>query len=195
MIFHLKRGFISCLFIIPFFGALGDSPDFPSEGDFFIYANLKEGDTREVVMEKLRTGGFIQIYEERDKGLVRCTIKWDDMRFQLVCKIVNDQLKLCLIEGQRGWQDFFYKDVVRPEWNKLKNKVTDQYGRAQKTIGFPTNDQIPLDDMGGLVTDTWELKDRLIMLTVQRFMVKDCCTEQMLEYSCCTLLIQPKVTK
>lgn len=195
MIFHLKRGLISCLFIFPFFGALGDSPDFPSEGDFFIYANLKEGDTREVVMEKLRTGGFIQIYEERDKGLVRCTIKWDDMRFQLVCKIVNDQLKLCLIEGQRGWQDFFYKDVVRPEWNKLKNKVTDQYGRAQKTIGFPTNDQIPLDDMGGLVTDTWELKDRLIMLTVQRFMVKDCCTEQMLEYSCCTLLIQPKVTK
>ena len=90
---------------------------------------------------------------------------------------------------------FFYEDVVRPEWKQLRNKVTDQYGKAQKSTGFPTNDQVPLDDMGGLVTDTWELKDRLIMLTVQRFMVKDCCTEQMLEYCCCTLLIQPKVAK
>ncbi len=195
MMLCLPKGLISFLLIFPFLWAIGDSPDLPGEGDLFIYADLREGDSKEVVMKKLRAGGFIQIYEERDKGLVRCTIKWDGKRYSLVCKIVNDALKLCLIEGQKGWQDFFYKDIVRPEWKQLRKKVSDQYGKAQKSTGFPTNDQVPLDDMGGLVTDTWELKDRLIMLTVQRFMVKDCCTEQMLEYSCCTLLIQPKVTK
>jgi hypothetical protein len=30
------------------------------------------------------------------------------------------------------------------------------------------------------------------MLTVQSFKIKDCCTNKMVEYSCCTLLIQPK---
>jgi len=53
-------------------------------------------------------------------------------------------------------------------------------------------DQVPLDDMGGYITDTWNLRDRTLIITVQLFRVKDCCTEQMLEYSCSTLLIQPK---
>jgi hypothetical protein len=52
--------------------------------------------------------------------------------------------------------------------------------------------KVPLNDNGGYVTDTWDTKDRLIMLTVLFFEVKDCCTNQMVEYSCCTLLIQPK---
>ena len=169
-----------------------ESPDLSSEGEPFIYADLKLGDSREVVLHKLRAGGFIQIYEERDKGLVRCTIKWDGMRYELVCKIVNDQLKLCLVEGQRGWQDFFYEDVVRPQWEMVRKKVISRYGKGRKHTVFPTMDKVPLDDMGGFITDTWELSDRTLIMTVQLFTVKDCCTEQLLQYSCFTLLIQPK---
>lgn len=169
-----------------------ESPEPTKEGEPFIYADLKEGDSREIVLRKLRAGGFLQIYEEREKGLVRCTIKWGEKRYQLVCKIVDDKLKLCLIEGQRGWQDFFYDDVVRPQWKELREKISKSYGQLRKKAPFPSLDEIPLDDMGGFVTDTWELSDRLVILTLQSFRAKDCCTEQMLNYTCCTLLIQPK---
>jgi hypothetical protein len=174
----------------PLLGA--ESPELTPVGDPFIYADLRKGDSRQDVLQKLRAGGFIQIYEERDKGLVRCTIKWDGMRYELVCKLVNDKLTLCLIESQRGWQDFFYDDVVRPQWEMLRKRLIKNYGEDRKNTKFPTLDQVPLDDMGGYITDTWNLSDRTLIITVQLFRVKDCCTEQMLEYSCSTLLIQPK---
>jgi len=169
-----------------------ESPDLTLEGEPFIYADLMFGDSRKVVLQKLKVGGFIQIYEERDKGLVRCTIKWDGMRYELVCKLINDKLKLCLVEGQRGWQDFFYEDVVRPQWDMVRKRLIRRYGKDRKYTDFPTMDQVPLDDMGGFITDTWELNDRTLIMIFQLFTVKDCCTEQMLQYSCSTLLIQPK---
>ena len=73
-----------------------------------------------------------------------------------------------------------------------KGKISKSYGQLRKKAPFPSLDEIPLDDMGGFVTDTWELSDRLVILTLQSFRAKDCCTEQMLNYTCCTLLIQPK---
>ena len=114
------------------------------------------------------------------------------MRYELVCKLINDKLKLCLVEGQRGWQDFFYEDVVRPQWDMVRKRLIRRYGKDRKYTDFPTMDQVPLDDMGGFITDTWELNDRTLIMTIQLFTVKDCCTEQMLQYSCSTLLIQPK---
>ena len=109
------------------------------EGEPFIYADLMFGDSRKVVLQKLKVGGFIQIYEERDKGLVRCTIKWDGMRYELVCKLINDKLKLCLVEGQRGWQDFFYEDVVRPQWDMVRKRLIRRYGKDRKYTDFPYN--------------------------------------------------------
>ncbi len=169
-----------------------ESPDFSKEGEPYVYANLKKGDSRKVVLSKLREGGFLQIYEEREKGLVRCALQWGGLRYQLVCRIVDDELILCLVEGQRGWQDFFYEDVVRPQWTELREKLQSRYGENRLQAPFPGIDEVPLDDMGGFVTDKWELSDRWMILTVQTFREKDCCTEQMLQYSCCTLLIQPK---
>ena len=182
----------SISFSFSFLHGKENSPELNSVGSPFIYADLKKGDSRETVLGKLRNAGFIQIYEERDKGLVKCSISWDQVKFQLVCKLVDDSLKLCLIEGQRGWQDFFYEDVVKPEWEQLREKLKVAYGEKRKKTSFPSMEEVPLDDMGGFVTDTWDLEDRLIMLTIQLFMVKDCCTERMLQFSCCTMLIQPK---
>ena len=71
-------------------------------------------------------------------------------------------------------------------------KLEEAYGENRRKTSFPSMDQVPLDDMGGFVTDTWDLEDRLVILSIQTFMVKDCCTERMLQYSCCTALIQPK---
>lgn len=172
-----------------------DSPQIAKAGSPYIYADLVQGDSRETVLEKLRKGGFIQIYEERDKGLVRCTVKWNRVRYQLVCKIVDDKLTLCLFEGQKGWQDFFYDDVVFPQWKFLKDSLTSVFGENDKNQKFPSLNEVPLNDMAGFITDTWDLSDRLVILTLQTFMEKDCCTEQMLQYSCCTLLIQPKASR
>ena len=102
----------------------------------YLCGSQKKGDSREIVLSKLEAGGFLQIYEEREKGLVRCTIKWGEKRYQLVCKIVDDKLKLCLIEGQRGWQDFFYDDVVRPQWKELREKISKSYGQLRKRHPF-----------------------------------------------------------
>ena len=67
-------------------------------GSGFIYSDLKTGDSREIVMEKLRKGSFIQIYEEKDRGLIKCSVRWNGFRYELTCKLVNDKLALCLIE-------------------------------------------------------------------------------------------------
>ena len=40
-----------------------------------------------MVLEKLRKADFIQIYEERDRGLVKCSIRWNGFRYELTCKL------------------------------------------------------------------------------------------------------------
>ena len=98
----------------------------------------------------------------------------------------------CLIEGQKGWHPSFFSEEVFPQWKNLRNILIKSFGEKRKSTDFPEYSDVPLDDLGGKVTDSWELEDRLMLLAVRSFMVKDCCTEELLEYSCCTLLIQPK---
>ena len=162
-------------------------------GTNFIFSDLKQGDSRKEVMKKLRDQGFIQIYEERDKGLVKCSLKLNNFRYQLASKLKDDKLEFCLIEGQKGWQTSFYFDVVEPQWKNLREILVKTYGEKRKSRLFPNLTDVPFNDEGGYVTDTWDLPDRILMLTVLSFEVKDCCTNQMVDYSCCTLLIQPKV--
>ena len=47
---------------------------------------------------------------------------WDEIRYELTSK--NDgKLALCLIEGNKGWRDFHYDDVVL-KWKTLKERLT-----------------------------------------------------------------------
>jgi hypothetical protein len=171
-----------------------ESPQgFVKAGSEFIFANLKQDDSRKEVMEKLRSGGFKQIYEERENELIKCTLRLNGFRYELTSKLKDDQLRLCLIEGQKGWQFSFYEDVVEPQWENLRKILVEKYGVKRKTREFPDLVDVPLNDKGGYITDTWDLSDRLLILTILSFEVKDCCTNQLVEYSCCTLLIQPKV--
>jgi len=64
-----------------FSSLLAESPEMSDLGSGFIYSDLKIGDSREVVLEKLRKADFIQIYEERDRGLVKCSIRWNGFRY------------------------------------------------------------------------------------------------------------------
>jgi hypothetical protein len=144
-------------------------------------------------MNKMRGAGFLQIYEERDNNLVKCALKLNDFRYELAAKLENDSLVFCLIEGQKGWQFSFFEDVVQPQWENLREILVEKYGVRRKTREFPDLVDVPLNDKGGYITDTWDLSDRLLILTILSFEVKDCCTNQLVEYSCCTLLIQPKV--
>ena len=168
------------------------STHFAEVGTEFVFSDLKKGDSRKVVMQKLRNLGFIQIYEERENELVKCTLRLNGFRYELASKLNGDALQFCLIEGQKGWQFSFYEDVVEPQWKNLREILSKKYGKKRSHRSFPNLADVPLNDKGGYVTDTWDLNDRILMLTVQFFEVKDCCTNQMVEYSCCTLLIQPK---
>ena len=76
---------------------LPQSPDLENPGSQFIYGSLCAGDTREEVLSKMRRNGFIQIYEERDAGVIKCAIRWDGFRYELVSKMVDEKLSLCLI--------------------------------------------------------------------------------------------------
>ena len=169
-----------------------DSPPLEKAGSEFLYSKLKLGDSREVILQKLRDEGFVQIYEERNNGLVKCTVRWNGFRYELTCRMVDGKLALCLIEGQKGWHPSFFSEEVFPQWKNLRNRLIKSFGEKRKSTDFPEYSDVPLDDLGGKVTDSWELEDRLMVLAVRSFMVKDCCTEELLEYSCCTLLIQPK---
>jgi hypothetical protein len=99
---------------------------------------------------------------------------------------------LCLIQGEAGWQEFFYEDIVKPQWSDLRKRVVQIYGKPNKSVEFPHLYDVPLNDEGGLVTDQWELDDRTIILCLHAYSKQDCCTRQVLDFSCCTLLIQPK---
>tara|TARA_B100001057_G_scaffold499606_1_gene610940 strand:+ start:2149 stop:2727 length:579 start_codon:yes stop_codon:yes gene_type:complete len=169
-----------------------ESPSMSDLGSGFIYSDLQVGDSREVVLDKLRKANFLQIYEERDRELVKCSVRWNGFRYELTCKLEKGKLTLCLVEGQKGWQFSFFEEVLHPQWQNLRERLVKKYGAKREFRDFPKLKQVPMGDPGGYVTDTWELSDRLLMLTVQSFKVKDCCTNKMVEYSCCTLLIQPK---
>ena len=179
------------LFAGTIFAKLPQSPDLENAGSNFIYGGLTYGDSRKEVLSKLRKQGFIQIYEERDEDVVRCAVRWDDLRYELVSKLVNDKLELCLIEGNKGWQDFHFNEVVTEEWEKLRKRIIQTHGKPKKSRPFPEIFEIPVNDLGGVVTDVWNLKDRMLMLSVRKYETKDCCTDQILEFSCCTLLIKP----
>lgn len=169
-----------------------ESPSMSDLGSGFIYSDLQVGDSREVVLDKLRKANFLQIYEERDRELVKCSVRWNGFRYELTSKLEKGKLTLCLVEGQKGWQFSFFEEVLHPQWQNLRERLVKKYGAKREFRDFPKLKQVPMGDPGGYVTDTWDLSDRLLMLTVQSFKIKDCCTNKMVEYSCCTLLIQPK---
>ena len=112
---------------------LPQSPALESAGSEYIYGGLSYGDSREEVLSKLRKQGFIQIYEERDEGVVRCAVRWDGLRYELVSKLVEDKLNLCLIEGNKGWQDFHFNEVVTEEWENLRKRIIQVHGKPKKT--------------------------------------------------------------
>jgi hypothetical protein len=143
----------------------------------------------------LRKNGFIQIYEEKAAGVVKCAVRWDGIRYELTSKVIDSKLALCLIEGNKGWQDFHYDDVVSKEWKTLKDRLIKAYGKPTESRDFPEIFDVPVNDLGGVITDVWKLSDRMLMLSVRKYEAKDCCTDQILEFSCCTLLIKPNQSK
>jgi len=168
-----------------------ESPAFPALGKGLI-GGLTSGLSREQSVETLQKNGFLG-YRELQSDLIKSPVRWGGFAYELTCKFnANDQLELCLIQGEAGWQDFFYEDMVKPQWQTLRSRVDQAYGKAAHRIEFPDYFTVPFNDMGGLITDRWELADRTLMLTVQTYTKQDCCTRQVLDFSCCTLLIQPK---
>ena len=171
----------------------GDSPSFAKVGTGLIFADLREGDSREDVLKKLKAAKFREIHEEKEKRLIRCVAKLNGFRYELACKLGEDgKLVLCLLEGSKGWQFSFYDETLEPQWSNLREILSAFYGPKRSSRPLPPLDKVPMGDPGGYVTDTWELSDRIVLLTVQAFQVKDCCTKRMVDYSGCTLLIQPK---
>ena len=171
----------------------GDSPSFAKVGTGLIFADLREGDSREDVLKKLKGAKFREIHEEKEKRLIRCAAKLNGFRYELSCKFDEEgKLLLCLLEGSKGWQFSFYDETLEPQWSNLRGILSAFYGPKRSSRPLPPLHKVPMGDPGGYVTDTWELSDRIVLLTIQAFQVKDCCTKRMVDYSGCTLLIQPK---
>ena len=168
-----------------------ESPKFPPIGES-IYGGLTVGIDREQSIQKLQENGLLG-YLELHSDLVKSPVRWDGQAFELTCKFSpKGGLELCLIQGEAGWQDFFYNDIVQAQWQILRNRVDQAYGQPKHRTEFPDYWDVPLNDKGGYVTDRWNLKDRTLLLTVQTYTKEDCCTKQVLDFSCCTLLIEPK---
>ena len=169
-----------------------ESPDLPSTETGHLFSLLAKGDNREESISKLQQGGYLG-YRELHSNLIKSPVRWDGHAFELTCKY-NPQgfLELCLIQGEAGWQDFFFDDIVHPQWLTLRKRVTRAYGEPVEFTKFPDYDQVPYNDGGGYVTDRWDLEDRTILLSLQSYSQEDCCSRQMLDFSCCLLLIQPK---
>ena len=161
-------------------------------GGATVFADLRKGDTGKVVLEKLKRGKFREISEEKPKGLIRCAVKLNNFRYDLVCRFENDRLKLCVLEGRKGWQFSFYEDILEPQWANLRRSLVKKYGSKRSTRPLPKIDEVPMNDPGGVITDTWDLDDRLVVLAVQAFEIKDCCTNHLIEYTTCLVLVQPK---
>ena len=165
---------------------------FGSVGDKAIYADLGKGDSKKTVFDKLKRGEFREIEEEKGKGILRCATKLNGLRYDLVCRFENDRLKLCVLEGRKGWQFSFYDEILEPQWTNLRQQLIKAYGPKRDHRALPKIGDVPLNDPGGVITDTWELEDRLVVLAVQAFEIKDCCTNRLIEYTTCLVLIQPK---
>ena len=76
-----------------------------------------------------------------------------------------------------------------------EERLTKAYGKSSESRDFPEFFDVPVNDLGGVITDVWKLSDRMLMLSVRKYEAKDCCTDQILEFSCCTLLIKPNQSK
>ena len=169
-----------------------ESPDLPPVERGYVFSLLNQGDDRERSILKLQQGGYLG-YRELHSNLIKSPVRWDGHAFELTCKYNHKGLlELCLIQGESGWQDFFYDDIVHPQWLALRTRVTRTYGKPVEITKFPAYQQVPYNDKGGFVTDRWELKDRTLLLSLQSYSQEDCCTGQVLDFSCCILLIQPK---
>ncbi|MEK9773179.1 MAG: hypothetical protein VW576_06395 [Opitutae bacterium] len=180
---------LSALYALP--NQFPESPGFPSRKEAGFFSGFRQGDTRAVVLQKLQNHGYLG-YKELQSNLIKSPIRWDGYAYELTCKFEGESLSLCLIQGEAGWQDFFYEDIVKPQWGALRNRVIQSYGQPSQKVSFPDLFNVPLNDEGGFITDRWDLDDRLIMLCVQAYTEQDCCTRQVLDFSCCTLLIKPK---
>jgi len=165
---------------------------FGKVGQNRIFADLQKGDSKAKVLEKLKQGGFREISEEKPRGIVRCDAKLNGFRYELVCHFEKDLLKLCVVEGRKGWQFSFYEETLRPQWKNLRDSLVQRYGAERTTKAFPKAGDIPLNDPAGVITDVWELDDRMIILAVQLFEIKDCCTNRLIEYTTCLAMVQPK---
>ena len=125
-----------------FSSLLAESPGMADLNSSFIYSDLKVGDTRDVVLEKLRKADFIQIYEERDRGLVKCSIRWNGFRYELTCKLENGKLTLCLVEGKRMAVSF-YDEILNPQWQNLRDRLITKYGAKRQFRDFPNSSKFP----------------------------------------------------
>ena len=61
--------------------------------------------------------------------------------------------------------DIFYFDVVEPQWKNLHEILVKTYGEKRKSRLSPNLTDVPFNDEGGYVIDTWDLPDRILMLT------------------------------
>ena len=166
---------------------------FAKVGSGFLFADLVKGDDRETVRKKLAKANFREIHEEKEKQLLRCALKLNGFRYDLACKFGQEGgLELCLVEGRKGWQFSFYDETLEPQWTNLRQILSSCYGTKRKSLPLPPLEKVPFGDPGGYVTDTWNLPDRIVVLTIQAFKVKDCCTNRFVDYSCCTLLVRLK---
>ena len=106
-----------------------DSPGFAKVGSGFVFADIRKGDSREIVLGKLKKAKFREINEEKEKLLVRCTAKLNGFRYDLAFKFdEDDALELCLVEGRKGWQFSFYDETLEPQWRNLREILVAAYG-------------------------------------------------------------------
>ena len=167
-----------------------ESPDLPSTETGHLFSLLAKGDNREESISKLQQGGYLG-YRELHSNLIKSPVRWDGHAFELTCKY-NPQgfLELCLIQGRQAGKIFSL--MISCIRNGLLWQTSDAYGKPVEFTKFPDYDQVPYNDGGGYVTDRWDLEDRTILLSLQSYSQEDCCSRQMLDFSCCLLLIQPK---
>jgi hypothetical protein len=192
LILHLHAIVFSLLCAEAKKNAFPESPNLPAKEDKHLFANLLVGDDRDTCIEKLQEFGYLG-YRELQSNLVKSPVRWGGHAYELTCKFDEEEgLELCLIQGEAGWQDFFYEDIVRRQWESLRSRVSKIYGLPKESSAFPEYHEVPLNDSGGVITDRWETPGRSILLSLQAYTQQDCCTRQVLDFSCCILLIQPK---
>jgi len=90
-----------------------ESPGFPKLVEPGFFAGLKQGDNREIVLQKLQSRNFLG-YRELQSDLIKSPIRWDGHAYELTCKFEGKSLSLCLIQGEAGGRIFFMmKSFVR----------------------------------------------------------------------------------